>query len=92
MRRLRDNVSWPEVMAQTGMSAGRVLAVFEGLEAGKDEETIAREYEIKLEKVREVAEFFIEAPVLSNGEEHRPEDAEDPPGEEPLRGIESRGS
>lgn len=79
-------------MSKTGLSAGRVLAVFEGLEAGKDEETIARDYGIKLEKVKEVAAFFIEEPVLTNGEENRSEDAEDPPSEKPIRGIESRGS
>jgi hypothetical protein len=92
MRRLKNNVSWPEVMSKTGLSAGRVLAVFEGLDAGKDEETIAREYGIKLDKVREVAEFFVGAPITSNGEETRSEDVEDPPSEEPIRGIESRGS
>ena len=92
MRRLKNNVSWPEVMSKTGLSAGRVLAVFEGLDAGKDEETIARDYGLKLEKVKEVAAFFVEAPIASEGDENRSEEVEDPPSDESIRGIESRGS
>lgn len=58
-------------MAAAGLSAGRVLAVFEGLEAGKDEATIARDYGIKLEKVQAVAAFFQREAVDSpnNGED-----------------------
>ena len=78
MRRLKNNVSWPEVMSKTGLSAGRVLAVFEGLVAGMDNQTIACKYEIKRDLVDAVAAFFVEDEVCSSADEKHPEDAAAP--------------
>ena len=64
MKKLKDQVSWSEVLRQTGADSPTILTVRLGLIDGLTVDEIAQQHGIDHKVVEEIAQFFVEETSL----------------------------